>query len=50
MSKIEEINTALYMKMAKEQEDFIQILKQSTPEKIIEKAYELEKLAKKYLT
>ena len=41
MSKIEEINTALYNKMSKEQDDFIQLLKQSAPEKIIELAYEL---------
>ena len=41
MSKIEEINAALYNKMSKEQENFIQVLKQSTPDKIIEKAYEI---------
>ena len=41
MNKIEDINTALYMKMTKEQTDFIQMLKQSTPEIIIEKAYEI---------
>ena len=40
MEKIEEINKVLYMKMAMEQADFIQLLKLSTPEIIIEKIYE----------
>jgi hypothetical protein len=41
MSKIDEINTALYKKMSEEQENFIRELKQSTPEIIIESAYEI---------
>ena len=41
MSKIEEINTALYEKMSKEQQNFIKELQHSTPELIIEKAYEI---------
>ena len=41
MSKIEEISTALYEKMSKELENFIKELQQSTPEIIIENAYEL---------
>lgn len=41
MSKTEEINAALYEKMFKEQKNFIQELKKSPPEEIIERAYEI---------
>ncbi|MBR2431089.1 DUF3848 domain-containing protein [bacterium] len=38
---LEQINTALYKKLHEEQQEFIESLKNSTPEKVIQYAYEL---------
>ena len=38
---LEQINTALYKKLHEEQHEFIEFLKNSTPEKVIQYAYEL---------